>query len=148
MAAASGEGPLCRGRNREAGMPELNEQDYVIVERKRGGFGPFIWGAAIGAGLALLFAPRSGRQVRADIRDGVQRLRDQAEEAVRDAQRSVTDRYDDVRSDVRGRVDAARDAFEAGRHAARESRRGPAEPARSANPPLDRVVDEELDTGM
>jgi gas vesicle protein len=129
-------------------MPEHDDQDYLIVERKRGGFGLFIWGAVIGAGLALLFAPRSGRQVRADIRDGVQRLRDQAEEAVREAQRSVTDRYDNVRSDVRGRVDAARDAFEAGRRAAREARRGPAEPARASNPPIDRVVDEELDTGM
>lgn len=130
-------------------MSEHDEQDYIIIERKRGSFGAFIWGAAIGAGVALLFAPRSGRQVRADIRDGVQRLRDQAEEAVREAQRSVTDRYDSVRTDVRGRVDAARDAFEAGRRAAREaSRRGPAEPVRPSNPPLDRVVDEELDTGM
>jgi gas vesicle protein len=130
-------------------MSEHDQQDYMIIERKRGGFGPFIWGAAIGAGLALLFAPRSGRQVRADIRDGVQRLRDQAEEAVREAQRSVTDRYDTVRTDVRGRVDAARDAFEAGRRAAREAgRRGQPEPVRPSNPPLDRVVDEELDTGM
>ena len=128
-------------------MPQIDDQDYIIIERKRGGFGPFVWGAAIGAGVALLFAPRSGRQVRADIRDSVQRLRDQAEEAVREAQRSVTDRYDDVRTDVRGRVDAARDAFEAGRRAAREARRAPGEPV-STNPPLDRVADEELDTGM
>jgi gas vesicle protein len=129
-------------------MPEIDDQDYIIIERKRGGFGPFIWGAAIGAGLALLFAPRSGRQVRSEIRDGVQRLRNQAEEAVRDAQRSVTDRYDDVRSDVRGRMEAARDAFEAGRQAAREARRGAAERLDPTTPPLDRVSDEELDTGM
>jgi len=124
-------------------MPELDNQDYVIIERQRGGIGPFIWGAAIGAGLALLFAPRSGRQTRAEIRDGVQRLRDQAEDAVRDAQRTVTDRYDGVRSEVRGRVDAARDAFAAGRQAAQESRRGSA-----ASPPEGQLVDEELDTGM
>jgi len=129
-------------------MPDIEDQDYIIVERKRGGFGPFVWGALIGAGLALLFAPRSGRQTRAEIRDGVQRLRDQAEEAVRDAQRTVVDRYDTVRGDVRGRVDAARDAFEAGRRAAREARRGSAEPLSATTPPLDQVVDEDLDTGM
>jgi len=129
-------------------MPEFDDQDYIIIERKRGGFGPFLWGAAIGAGLALLFAPGSGRQVRANIRDGVQRLRDEAEDAVREAQRSVTDRYDNVRSDVRGRMEAAREAFEAGRRAAREATRGPSEPEGPTAPPLDRVVDEELDTGM
>jgi|OpeIllAssembly_1097287.scaffolds.fasta_scaffold1167859_2 gas vesicle protein len=129
-------------------MPDIDDQEYIVIERKRGGFGPFFWGALLGAGVALLFAPRSGKQVRAEIRGGVQRLREQAEDAVREAQRSVTDRYDNVRTDVRGRMDAARDAFEAGRRTAREARRGPEEPAGPSAPPLDRVVDEELDTGM
>ncbi|NJD09025.1 MAG: YtxH domain-containing protein [Gemmatimonadetes bacterium] len=129
-------------------MPELDDQDYIIIERKRGGVGAFLWGAAIGAGLALLLAPRSGRQLRAHLRDGVQRLRDQAEDAVREAQRSVTDRYDSVRTDVRDRVEAAREAFEAGRRAARQAHSGPTEPDGPDTPPLDRVADEELDTGM
>jgi gas vesicle protein len=134
-------------------MSHHEEQDYVVIERERGGFGAFLWGAAIGAGLALLFAPRSGEQTRAEIRGGVQRLRDQAEGAVRDAQRSVTERYDGVRTEVRGRVDAARDAFVAGRQAAREAgrRAGTGEPGRYERPAATgshQLADEELDTGM
>jgi hypothetical protein len=71
-----------------------------------------------------------------------------AEDAVREAQRSVTDRYDNVRSDVRDRMEAAREGFEAGRRAAREARRASNEPEGPTTPPLDRVVDDELDTGM
>ena len=67
-------------------------------------------------------APRSGLQTRNELRAGVQKLRDRAEDVVRSAQDGVTERIDGVRSDVRGRVDAARDAFEAGRRAARETR--------------------------
>lgn len=131
-------------------MSDHEDLDYIIIERKRGGFGAFVWGAAIGAGLALLFAPRSGRQVRADLRNSVLRIRDEAEGAVRGVQRSVNDTVGGVREDVRGRLDAARDAFEAGRRAARESRRGtqPGLRQRPAGPPLDQVADEELDSDV
>ncbi len=104
-------------------MSDRDDAQYVLIERSNGGsFGSFVWGAALGAGLALLLAPRSGRQTRNEIRAGVQKLRDRAEDAVRTAQDGVTDRIDGVRTDVRGRVDAARGAFEAGRRAARETR--------------------------
>ncbi len=104
-------------------MSDRDDAQYVLIERDSGGsFGSFVWGAALGAGLALLLAPRSGLQTRNELRAGVQRLRDRAEDAVRSAQDGVTDRIDGVRTDVRGRVDAARDAFEAGRRVARETR--------------------------
>lgn len=133
-------------------MSQVEDQDFVVVERKRGGFGAFIWGALIGAGLALLLAPRSGRQLRAGIKDGVRRLRDQAEDAVRDAQRSVTERYDDVRGDLRERMEAAREAFEAGRRAARETVRSGSQPSgrfeRPDVPPREQETAEELDADM
>ena len=133
-------------------MSHHDDQDYIIIERKRGGASAFLWGAAIGSGIALLLAPRSGRQIRADIRDGVTRLRDQAEDAVRGVQRSVNDRVSGVREDVRERMDAARSAFEAGREAARETRRIVRSPrashARPAGPPLDQVADEDLDADV
>jgi gas vesicle protein len=104
-------------------MSDRDEAQYVLIERESGGsLGAFMWGAALGAGLALLLAPGSGEQTRTGIRSGVQRLRDRAEDAVRTAQDGVTGRIDGVRSEVRGRVDAAREAFEAGRRAARETR--------------------------
>ena len=38
-----------------------DDEPYVVIE-KSGGMGSFFLGLAIGAGLALLFAPKSGRE--------------------------------------------------------------------------------------
>lgn len=103
-------------------MRERDELPYVVIERQGGGLGPFVIGALLGAGVALLFAPRSGRETRQGITDGVRRMKDGAEDAVRNVQQSVTEAIDGVRSQVVGRVEAAQNAFEAGRDAARESR--------------------------
>ena len=104
-------------------MADHDDQPYIVIERRSGGAGAFIWGALIGAGIAMLFAPRSGRETRNEIRAGAMRLRDRAEDAVRGVADAVTDTIGGVRGEVEGRIDAARDAFEAGRQAARQSRR-------------------------
>jgi gas vesicle protein len=39
----------------------------VVVERGGSVLAPFLWGLAIGAGLALLFAPMSGEELRAEL---------------------------------------------------------------------------------
>lgn len=103
-------------------MADHDDLPYIVIERRSGGVGAFLWGAIVGAGVALLFAPRSGEQVRGEIRTGVQRIRDRAEQTVRDLQSTVQDTIDGVRSEVTGRVDAAREAFEAGRETARRTR--------------------------
>ena len=100
-------------------MADRDEYATIIIERESG-VGTFLLGALIGAGAALLFAPRAGRETRTELLAGVDRLRDRAQETVREIQTSVADRIDDVRGDVRGRVTAARDAVDAGRRAARE----------------------------
>lgn len=101
-----------------------DELPYIVVERSSDGGGilPFLWGALIGAGVALLFAPRSGRETRAEITGGARRLREAAEEKVRGVQESVNDAVDNVRSQVSGKVNTARNAFDVGRTVARESR--------------------------
>lgn len=97
---------------------------YIVVERTDDGGTvlPFLWGALIGAGIALLFAPRSGRETRAELSSGARRLKQAAEDTVRGVQDGVTDVMGTVREQVTGRVDVARNAFDAGRTAARESR--------------------------
>lgn len=55
-------------------------------------------GAVIGAGVALLAAPQSGRRTRRRIKKTALTLRD-----------SATDRYDDLAEDLKGRVDDAID---------------------------------------
>ncbi|HEX6558566.1 MAG TPA: YtxH domain-containing protein [Longimicrobiales bacterium] len=101
-----------------------DELPYIIVERTsdEGSVLPFLWGALLGAGIALLFAPRSGRETRAAITDGARNLKQKAEETVRGVQDSVSEAVEGVRHQVSGRVNVARDAVEAGRSAARESR--------------------------
>jgi len=55
-------------------------------------------GAVIGAGVALLAAPQSGRRTRRRIKKTALTLHD-----------SATDRYDDLAEDMKGRVDDAID---------------------------------------
>jgi gas vesicle protein len=100
-------------------MADRDEYATIVIERESG-VGAFLLGALIGAGAALLFAPRAGRDTRSELRAGVDRLRDRAQETVREIQSSVAERVDDVRGEVSGRVSAAREAVDAGRRAARE----------------------------
>ena len=99
-------------------MRDYDEDDYV-EEKGGGSFSSFLWGALIGAGAMLLFAPRSGRETRQELSDSFRRLRDTADAAIRDMQDTVTETVRDVRSTVETRVDATRSAFEASRDAAK-----------------------------
>lgn len=104
-------------------MADHDDLPYIVIERRSGSFGNLIMGALLGAGAALLLAPRSGRETRDEIRAGALRLRDRAEDAVRGVTDSVQETIGGVRGEVEDRIDSARDAFEAGRRAARETRR-------------------------
>jgi gas vesicle protein len=104
-------------------MRDRDDAPYIVVERERGGgVGAFVLGALLGAGVALLFAPRSGAETQQQIRERATKLRAAAEEKVREVQRRMEDRLERARAEVRERVDQVRDAVEAGREAAREAR--------------------------
>lgn len=114
-------------------MGDYDDLPYIVIERRSGGAGAFLWGALLGAGVALLLAPRSGQQTQEEIRAQARRVRDAAEGRMRDAQDNVTgavhrtrdriqDRIDTVRDTVESRTERARQAIEAGRQAAREAR--------------------------
>jgi len=87
---------------------------YVVIERHDGGsgIGTFIVGAAVGAGLALLFAPRSGEETRADIRRRARKARDAAQRVATGVTESVTDTFHDARRRVEEQIDSAREAIE------------------------------------
>jgi gas vesicle protein len=99
-----------------------HEEGYVIIERRTGNFGTFVWGMLLGAAAALLFAPKSGRETRQELTDSVHRLRDQAEDKVHEVQRSVTEAVEDVRRQFEEGIDTARRAVDSGKEAARASR--------------------------
>lgn len=100
-----------------------DEDGYIIIERERGGgFGSFLMGTLVGAGLALLFAPQSGEETQEEIKTRARQLRDTAEEKMREAQHTLEERLDEARHGVESRVDSVREAVESGRQAAREAR--------------------------
>ncbi len=96
------------------------DDDRVIIERRSGStLGPLLAGIAIGAGLAILFAPQSGEETRQAIRRKARRARKVAggyAEDLRDRASGMRDRASDLIDEtrVRGRemVDGARDKVE------------------------------------
>ena len=110
-----------------------DDDKYVIIEKHDAGIGSFLVGLAIGAGGALLFAPRSGAATRRDIKQRAMRVRRAAEQTVTDVADGVVDSFHDARRRVEEQIDSARQAIdlkrqqvsravEAGRLAADEAR--------------------------
>src|ERR1041385_486492 len=113
---------------------DYDDLALVVIERGGGsGIGTFLLGAAIGAGLALLFAPQSGAETRADIKRRARQAKDSAKRVAGEVSGRVTDTFHDARRRVEEQIDTAReaiqakrdqvrDAMAAGREAAAESR--------------------------
>jgi gas vesicle protein len=106
---------------------------YVVIEKRSGDFSSFIVGLALGAGLALLMAPKSGAETRRELKERARRMRDVAEDLAQEATNKATDTFEQAKTQVEERIDAARSAVEmrkeqvshaidAGRVAARQAR--------------------------
>jgi gas vesicle protein len=114
--------------------PRGRRDPYVVVERRdAGGVTPFLIGLALGAGAALLLAPRSGAATRRDIKRRARRMRRAAERAASGVTGAVADTFHDARRRVEEQLDSAREAvghkrdqvhraMDAGRTAAHEAR--------------------------
>lgn len=103
-------------------MRDYEELPHIVIERERGGLEPFLLGALLGAGVALLLAPRSGADTQREIRESIRRLRDTAEGRVNEARDTVRGVVDRTRGEVTDRLGAVRDAVDTGRRAARDAR--------------------------
>jgi gas vesicle protein len=109
------------------------DEPYVVIEKTEGSTGSFLLGLALGAGLALLFAPRSGEETRRELNRGARRVRDAAQGMAEDLTETVNDRFQEARQQVEQRIDSARhvvelkrqqvtQAVQAGRDAAHQAR--------------------------
>lgn len=73
-------------------MSRRDERDVILVEQEGGSFVmPLLFGLAIGAGLGLLFAPRSGEETRRLLQRRVGRIRDLAEDTLEEWQGRLSD---------------------------------------------------------
>jgi len=108
-------------------------EPYVIIEKQESAIGPFLLGIALGAGVALLFAPQSGEETRGGIARSARRAKSAAQDLVEDVSDTVADKIKEVKSTVEDKIEATlnsvddkkrrvTNAYHAGRAAAREAR--------------------------
>lgn len=91
---------------------EFDDQPYVVIEKEQGSIGSLLIGFAIGAGVALLFAPRSGMETRRELTRGARRMQRSAQDVVEDVTGTVSDGFHQARQHVEEHIDAARQAVE------------------------------------
>ncbi len=82
----------------------------------------FLAGAAVGSGLALLFAPKSGREMREQIKDLTDDAVDRIREYARDAQEKVKSTYEEGKELVKEKKSMISSAIEAGKEAMERER--------------------------
>jgi gas vesicle protein len=110
-----------------------DEGPFVVIERSEPGVGTFVTGLLIGAGLALLFAPRTGVETRRELQRRARRVGDLAQDLVSEVTGSVSQTIKTARDKVEDRIDSTRQAVElkrrqvtnavdAGRAAAQQAR--------------------------
>lgn len=93
-------------------MADHDNVPYIVIERHNTSVTPFLWGLLLGAGAALLFAPRSGEETQEEIRHQARRLRTAAEDRVEAVRSTVGERIEQTRNEVQDRVDSALAAFD------------------------------------
>ncbi len=99
-----------------------DDEPYVVIEKHSSDISSLLIGLAVGAGVALLFAPHSGAEMRRRIRRGVGRVTDAAVETFEVARAEVEDRVGAVRDAVDIKKEQVSRAVEAGRAAAQQAR--------------------------
>lgn len=82
----------------------------IVIEQSGFGAVSFLAGLAIGAGVALLFAPQSGEATRRDIVRQGRRARLRAREFAEDLRDKAEETYDGARARVEDGLDSARTA--------------------------------------
>jgi gas vesicle protein len=109
-------------------------EPYIVIEKHSSGdVSNLLLGVLIGAGVALLFAPRSGQETRSEIRRKAREATDAVKGVAEDVTGQVVDTFEGAKARVEEQIDSARTAIasktrqvtramEAGREAAHKAR--------------------------
>ncbi|MDF0642418.1 MAG: YtxH domain-containing protein [Nitrospira sp.] len=104
----------------------MRNGEYEYYEDDVTGWSAFIAGALIGAGVALLFAPQIGAELRGILRTYASRVKDEAFERGRAAWDTAVERgreyYEQGREAVQDAGRAAKEYAQSGKDALRETR--------------------------
>lgn len=76
---------------------------------KFNGAAMFVAGSLIGAGLALLFAPQSGRKTRSDIRHMAEKARNKAESAKIEFRHALDNLVEDISERIQEELDRGKE---------------------------------------
>lgn len=91
---------------------EFDDEPYVVIEKETGSVGSLLLGFALGAGVALLFAPRAGIETRRELTRGARRVQRSAQDMVDEVAGNVSGGFHHARQQVEDHIDAARQAVE------------------------------------
>ena len=96
---------------------KTHTQEFENIQRRshpaKPIIGGFLVGSVIGVATALLFAPRSGEETRAEIRDKATELRDRTTETVRDTVSQAKSKAYELKDTV---VEKAEELKQRGKH--------------------------------
>jgi gas vesicle protein len=112
---------------------EHDDQPYIVIEKHSNDISNLLLGVLIGAGVALLFAPRSGPETRKEIGRRARQATDKVKNVAEEVKGQVVDTYEGARARVEEQIESARyaietkkrqvsRAMEAGREAATDAR--------------------------
>lgn len=87
----------------------------------------FVAGAAIGAGLALLYAPKSGSEMRETIADFAEDAVDKIKEYTKEAQEKIKTAIEEGKDVIVEKKSVLASAIEAGREAMKKEKEGAAQ---------------------
>lgn len=104
----------------------MRNSDYEYYDDDATGWSAFIAGALIGAGVALLFAPQTGSELRGMLRNYASRAKDEAFERGRAAWDTAVERgreyYEEGQEAVQEAGRTAKEYAQSGKDALREAR--------------------------
>jgi len=103
--------------------------DYRCCSNSGSVFLAFVMGAAIGGGLALLTAPRSGEETRNKVRDMAEDVRRRVKEIAEEAEAKIRETIDEGREVLQEKAEMVKSAVEAGKEAMEAERAKHQKPA-------------------
>ncbi len=79
----------------------MSKKEETVKNKKKGTAGKFILGALIGAGLGVLFAPKSGNETRKELKNKFSNLLDKAKSIdVEEVRNHISDKVEEIKQEL------------------------------------------------